>query len=517
MPNPPKRSLFVPMESWTGRHQTYKQKIEGLHSFKVHHPPNNPAGRLKAYNTATKELQDLIALAVKEKKTLRAYGSSWSLSKVAVSEHRLVSTKALRIRFTLPASQVSTSYAADRSKLRFLECGYSIAEINRVLFQDGLSLKASGSNNGQTLPGVISTGTHGSAFKFGATQDFVVGIHLIVGAKKQVYLERASYPVTKPSFAAALGAELIRDDALFNAALVSFGSFGIIHGLMIEARDLFLLDAYRSNRKFNPALRKAISKLDFSGLSLPKPASKLYHFQATFNPNDAIPVKEAAVLLMFERPWTDNYEPPEWDDGAAGPGASGLEVMGGLLDMLPSALGPAVKPLINMQVDDALAPYDVTGTIRDLFRGEKTTGKVFASGVGVPLSNALDVLSIALDTYANFGRILPMLITLRFVKGTNALLGFTKFDPTCVLEIDGLFTPQSQKYVNEVWGKLEQAGIPFTMHWGKINSFMTKARVRNMYGANVDTWIHSRETLLESPAVRTVFTNDFVKRIGLAT
>ncbi|MCG8694563.1 MAG: hypothetical protein MI806_25435 [Minwuiales bacterium] len=517
MPNPPKRARFVPMESWTGRHQTYKQKIEGLHSFQVHHPPNNPAALLKAYNAATKELQGLIAQAVKEKKTLRAHGSSWSLSKVAVSEHRLLSTKALRIRFTLPASQISPNYAHDRSKLRFLECGYSISEINRVLFQDGLSLKASGSNNGQTLPGVISTGTHGSAFKFGATQDFVVGIHLITGPNKHVYLERASHPVTKPSFAKALGAELIRDDTLFDAALVSFGSVGIIHGLMIEARDLFLLDAYRSYRKFNPGLRKAITTLDFSGLTLPKPASKLYHFQATINPNDAIPAKRATVLLMFERPWTDAYQPPDWDDGAAGPGASGLELMGGLLDLLPSEIGPAVKPLINMQVDDALAPYEVTGTIRDLFRGEKTTGKVFASGVGVPLARSLDVLNIALETYENFGRILPMLITLRFVKGTKALLGFTRYEPTCVLEIDGLFTPQSQKYVNQVWGRLEQAGIPFTMHWGKINSFMTKARVRKMYGGNVDTWIDSRETLLDSPAVREVFANGFIRRIGLAT
>jgi hypothetical protein len=517
MSNVPKRSFFTPKDFWTGRHQTYKQKIEGQHSFQVYRPPNNPAARLEAYNTATKEFQGLIGQAVQEHKTLRAYGSSWSLSKVAVSEHRLVSTKALRIRFTLPASQISTSYDGDRSKLRFLECGYSIAEINRVLFQEGLSLKASGSNNGQTLPGVVSTGTHGSAFKFGATQDFVVGIHLITGPSKHVYLERESYPVVRPSFAAMLGAELIRNDTLFDAALVSFGSFGIIHGLMIEARELFLLDAYRSYRKFDPALRKAISKLDFSELSMPKPASKLYHFQLTLNPNDGIPPKRAATLLMFERPWTQAYEPPEWDDGAAGPGASGLELMGGLLDVIPGSLGALVKPLLNTQVNDALAPYEVTGAIKDLFRGEKTTGKVFASGVGVRLSDSLKVLSIALETYDNFGTVLPMLITLRFVKGTKALLGFTKYERTCVLEIDGLFTPKSQQYVNQVWGKLEQASIPFTMHWGKINSFMTKVRVRNMYGANVDKWIDSREALLESPEVRQVFTNGFIKSIGLAT
>lgn len=517
MPNPPKRCFFMPMDKWVGRHQAYRQSIEGLHSFKVFHPANNATARLNAYKSASKEMQRLIADAVQSGKRLRAHGSSWSLSKVAVTDHHLLSSKALRLRFSLPASQVSSSYAGDRKKLRFLECGYTIAEINRVLFNDGLSLKTSGSNNGQTLPGVIGTGTHGSAFKFGATQDFVVGIHLITGPNKQVYLERASNPVTKPSFAAALGAEHRRDDDLFDAALVSFGSFGIVHGLLIESRELFLLEAHRSFHKYNAALRKAISSLDFSGLNLPRPLSKLHHFQLTFNPNESHPPKTAAVYLMFERPFTTAYTPPEWDDGAAGPGATGLEVMGAVIEWLPSSLAGLVKSVLNTQVKDELSPYVVTGTIRDLFRGEKTTGKVYASGIGVPLANALETLKIALDTYADLGKVLPVLITMRYVKGTQALLGFTKFDTTCVLEIDGLNTPTLRKYAKSVWRKLEQAGIPFTMHWGKVNDFLTENRVKTMYGANRDKWIASRETLLDTPEVRDVFANEFVKSLGLAT
>jgi hypothetical protein len=219
---------------------------------------------------------------------------------------------------------------------------------------------------------------------------------------------------------------------------------------------------------------------------------------------------------MFEGPWTEDYEPPDWDDGAAGPGAAGLELMGGLIEAIPSPLNELVKPLLNAQVRGHLEPYEITGTIKDLFRGEKTQGKVFASGIGVPLSKSLDALSIAFDTYANFGAVLPVLLTLRFVKGTKALLGFTKFDPTCVLEVDGINTQNTRDYANAVWNNLEQAGIPFTMHWGKFNSFLTKARVKNMYGENVNKWIESRETLL-SPDVRKVFTNDFLKAVGLAT
>ena len=511
---PQRASFRTDIHSWEGRHQSYTQTIEGLHDFRVYHPQTNAL--LEAYSEVTEELQRMIARAVQHGKSLRAMGSSWSVSKVGVTDHELINTKNLRIGFTIPASQISPSYGGDHTKLRFFECGSSIGEINSMLFKDRLSLKASGSNNGQTLVGAVSTGTHGSAFKFGATPEFVVGIHLITGPSTQVYLQRASYPVVKPSFAAALGAELINDDILFNAALVSFGSFGIIHGMLIETRELFLLHAYRSFQKFDAGLKQAISTLNFSGLNLPQPASELYHFQVYFNPNEGTPPEEAAVALMFEAPWTEEYEPPAWDDAEPGPGASGLEIIAALIGAIPDPLTGLVRPALSAQIRARLKPYAITGTFKDLFRGEKAEGQLFVSDIGIPLSRSLDALSIAFDTYANLGTLLPMDCMMRFVKGTKALLGYTKFDPTCTLEIDATDTPQTREYANTVWTNLEQAGIPFTMHWGKFNRFLTPARVQNMYGENVQKWIESRETLL-SPEVRKVFTNDFLRSVGLAT
>ena len=514
----PKRSSFRDdIHSWEGRHQSYTQTIEGYYNFSQ--APNGD--ELEEYKRVTTELQDVIAEAVQTGKSLRAMGSSWSLSKVGVTEHRLINTKNLSLAFPLDDAVISPAYAGDRTKLRFLETGSEIGQINHYLFDHGLSLKASGSNNGQTLVGAVSTGTHGAAFKFGATPDFVVGIHLITGPSTQVYLQRASYPVVNPSFAVALGAELKSDDTLFNAALVSFGSFGIIHGLMIEARKLFILHAYRSFRPFDAALKNAISTLSFSDLDPhkdlhDKPPSELYHFQVSFNPNEGTPPEEASLKVMFEDDYTDDYVRPAWDDGQAGPGASGLELIGALLGAIPSPLAGLVKSALNAQVKAHLEPYAITGTFIDLFRGERTEGKVFASAIGVPLSRSLDALDTAFNTYANFGTVLPMTFTMRFVKGTQALLGFTKFDPTCVLEIDAINTEETHDYANQVWTKLEQGGIPFTMHWGKFNSFLTKARVNNMYGENVKKWVESREALL-SPEVRNVFTNGFLQSVGLAT
>ena len=97
------------------------------------------------------------------------------------------------------------------------------------------------------------------------------------GCKRSLWLERASRPVVTPAFAAALGAELWRDDALFEAALVSFGSFGILHGLLIETEPLFLLEAYRQRLRLTDPLWQAISTLTFDVPEFPHPGERPYH------------------------------------------------------------------------------------------------------------------------------------------------------------------------------------------------------------------------------------------------
>ncbi len=526
----PKRS-FHSKDSWKGRHHSYEQKIDGYYSF------NSYGGNegLPAYRKVSQEFQGMIADAIRHQWTLRPMGSSWSLSKVGVTNNRLISSKNLRCSFTLGGEYVHRNYRKDPDKLRFFECGFTLSKINIALKKKGLSLTACGSNNGQTLPGVVSTNTHGSAFNFGSTPEMVVGIHLITGPASQVYLERKSHPVVTTKFAQALGAKLIRDDALFNAALVSFGSFGMIRGLMIETRELFLLHLSRKFRPFDQALERAITTLDFSGFdsyfkTLAKRASKrngfpvvcdeknLYHFQVTFSPNMAPKgkrPKEAAIFFGFAGPYRKNYTPPPKVRGGIGPGASGLELIGDLFEDTPAPLRKFVKSQLNKQVKK-LFQYEYTGTFQELFRDEKTKGKVFASGIGVPLSRALDVIEIALRTYESFDTVMPLLFTMRFVKGTKATLGFTKFNPTCVIEIDGINTPNTQEYANLVWELVEQAGIPFTMHWGKFNAHLNANRIKGMYGRKRTQWIKSRERLLTSD-VRNVFTNDFLKRVGLAT
>lgn len=521
MPNGHGRSFFRPQTLETGRHQSYAQALEGEYAFSVDRGEKPP---FETYNDATRELQDIIQACIQDGASLRAHGSLWSLSTVAVTNGRLIDTTALRLAFEVPSALTDAAYTGDAAKLRFVECGNSVAALNDYLFAAGLSIKGCGSNNGQTIAGALSTGTHGSAYRFGAMQEMVVGLHLITGPDKHVYLERKSSPVMLPAFAESIGADFIQDDTLFNAALVSFGSFGVIHGIMIETRELFLLNAVRFRHPYDATLKAAIAACDPVLVPLPAeangvPRDKPYHFEIFFNPNEGTPPAEAIVLIMYEGPYDpDNYIPPEWNAGEPGLGASGLDVMGTLVGRIPSPLNKLAVPFLNSQVNQEFAPYFKQALIRDLFRGEKTLGKTLACGVGMPVARAVEAMEIAFKAYEDSKVVLPVILSHRFVKGTKALLGFTRFDTTAIMELDAVNTPETRAFYNRIWHDLDAAGIPFTLHWGKYNSFLTPERVRNRYGDGaVDQWIASRETLLESAAVRQAFTNAFMADLGLAT
>ena len=515
------RSFFRPKTKEEGRHQAYEQALDGEYAFRIDQGAQSP---FDTYNAATRELQGLIQACLQDGKSLRARGSLWSLSTAAVTDGRLIDTTALRVALEVPKPLTDGRYAGDASKLRFVECGNTVAALNNYLFAAGLSLKASGSNNGQTLAGAVSTGTHGGAYRFGAIPEMVVGLHLIVGPNKHVYLERQSYPVMKPDFARSLGAEFKQDDTLFNAALVSFGSFGILHGIMMEARELFTLNAIRFKRPYDATLKAAITACDPTLIPLPAaangvPQDRPYHFELFLNPNESATPENAFVLVMYEQDYDANrYTPPVWDAGEAGLGASGLDVMGALVDRIPSPLDTLVASFLNTEVNNEFGPYVKKAIIRDLFRGEKTLGRTLASGVGMPAGRAVEAMEIAFKVYKDGGDVLPALLSCRFVKGTKALLGFTRFGSTAVFEMDAINTPKTRAFFERVWAAFDAAGIPFTLHWGKFNSFLTPPRLRNRYGdAAVDQWIASREALLESAAVRKTFTNDFIANLGLAS
>jgi len=494
-----------PPSPWINKHQNVSQDFEMFYS--VANPPSPVTNFFGDLQLTVAALQRLIADAIRDNVTLRAIGGGWSLSRAAVTTGRLIDTLPLNWAFPVDKPGVVTSYEGDPALLMYMQCGVSVREANDMLFDrpTKLALKTSGASNGQTMAGAIATGTHGSRFRFGSMAEYVVGMQVITGPNRAVWLERESYPVLSDTVIAALGAEAIRDDTLFNAALVSFGSFGIIHGLLIEADPIYLLEVSRVRLPIDQGLRAAMQTLDFTGLELPD-TKEPFHFEVVINPHDTR--RGAYVTVMYDREYHSDYSRPPVTPGGLGPGDDVLSLMGNLNDRLPSLAGnlmnlivPAEYPLLKK----------VLGTPGEVFFSNTDFQKAMSAEIGIALEDTPRVLDLMLA--APEAKDYPGLFAFRFVKGSKALLAFTKFDTTCTIELPAAFSDRTMSFYNAVWQGLENAGVPYTLHWGQINNF-TPERVRKMYGPAVDKWIASRNTLLD-PQTRAVFTSPFLQQCGL--
>ncbi len=507
----------LPIQQWTNKHENFTHDLVQNVSFKL----RNPTGQnhKERYRKTTKNFQWLIQHALDNSIKLRAMGSGWSFTKVGVTEGGLIDTAALNFSFPLTQKYVAHNYANSPEDLYFLQCGAIIYEVNNRLDAKNppRSIKASGASNGQTIAGALSTGTHGAAFKVGAIPDFVVGLHLVTGPDSHVWLERASCPVASQEFVDWLDADLIQDDDLFNAALVSFGSFGFIHGVMIETEPQFLLTEHRvGNIAYDNTLKKAMTQLDFSDLQLPGTGQNgdLYHFEVLFNihkfePNN--PDKGAFLKYMFKKPLAPH--PPILRSNDFTYGDDLLGIISTVLDKLPGS-GLLIPAMVNAMFKLAFEAQDpVQGTIKEIFNYTKFRGKVASAAIGISIEDSPKAVELIVEV--NKQKPFPGGLSLRYVKGTQATLGFTKFPNTCVLEMDGVDGNKAREFYEAVWNKFEQEGIAYTLHWGKINFNLNENRVKNMYGANqVQSWINARNKLLSIPVLK-VFENKFIEQCGL--
>jgi hypothetical protein len=486
---------------WINRHETVKQPVDNIFTIL-----NGDTGNVvNDYNATTAAIQVLLGKAIHDGKTLRALGGCWSFSDIAATDGWLVNTMGLNMVFTISSRSISPSYKGNGDQLLFAQCGNSVQELNRFLETNGKSLKTSGASNGQTIAGAIATGTHGAAFDFGATQDFVVGLHVIISPDRHVWLERASYPVVSDALVANLKTEIIRDDEIFNAALVSLGSFGFIHGVLIETEEKYLFEGYRQMIPYEAPLKHIMETLDFSNSPLPHGSERPFHFQVLVNQYDLS--GGAYVTTMYKRPYKDSYTPPLSDPNKAGPGDDVPAFIGKITDLISASIPVLVNNLIKIECE----PGSWMGTSGEVFTNTDTRGKVLSTAMGIPINyvNRVNEILIQLNSQSHF----PGVFAYRYVKKSKATLAFTQFEPTCIVELDGVQSDLTRNFYQTVWDELRTQSIPYTFHWGKVHD-LDDQKVRAAYQTNRDKWVQARNSLLPTDSLA-LFSSAPIKKLGL--
>jgi hypothetical protein len=509
--------------SWNTFHKNGPFPTKVLYETSLEQKGNMPAVTDR-YNDAAKEIQRLIKAALDNHQGFRAYGSAWSMSHIAHQKDNMHYNAAMNLKRAVSADELHVNSSFSHENLFFFQCGNIIKEISNYLFDQGKSLKATGASNGQTIAGCISTGVHGSAWEVGSVQDCVVGINLIIGetADDIVYLERSSKPALNDLFASRIKARVIRNDGLFNAALVSLGSFGFIHGVVIEAEDRFLLNRYVKKIDRHKALQLA-QTMDFENSDFKIPGetdangkpNRPFHYKVFINPYVNDP--DYVVEIMYKKPYRSDYPDPVPKIKTAVYRDLIL-----LFAYIAENFKNSIPKLIKVLQTSILPPVDleVTGTISEIFWDAGFQGPAYACSVGIDHRDSPKALELLVNLAKNEGPI-PGIYAMRFVKQSGATLAFTKFPVTCMLEIDGLiWNPKDnnislQKFCTRIVEVLQANNIAFTQHWGKNADWSFPGLIQYMYGNKAKEWMTYRSSLLRKDTA-SLFNNDFLKDTALS-
>ena len=214
------------------------------------------------YNPETKKVHQIVnAVRGVESAggTLKAMGSQWSYSGVAVDSttQAVIDTDQLNsiLSNVIPFALLANPPKAAKYYVH-VEAGIKLWDLNCRLDGLGLALPTLGGSNGQSLAGVISTGSHGSDIDAPPVADAVGAIHLVGPGGQEWWIERdrGAGAITDPALMLQLKQNdvLCRDmrveydTSLFRAVLVSMGRIGVIYSYVLQATDKFALTLARA-------------------------------------------------------------------------------------------------------------------------------------------------------------------------------------------------------------------------------------------------------------------------------
>ena len=115
--------------------------------------------------------------------------------------------------------------------------------------------------------------------------------------------------------------------------------------------------------------------------------------------------------------------------------------------MLPDTIPGLVSRLVASDQKDLT---DVCGTLDAQLLASETRGKAAGSAVSVGVGDAIRTLEMIVDINRAHGPF-PCILGVRFVPATRATMGFTRFAPTCIIDVDGPYSTRTRSYHARIW------------------------------------------------------------------
>lgn len=505
---------------WASVHVTYRTTVAEIYNV----DNVGPHGRLLTgwdmFRNAGEELDNLVRQCGDAGKRILPIGAGWALSKINITDGWLVNTKLMNGCYDVSDEYFDAAYPAERRcNVVLAQGGMQIAELNTCLEllprleTKRRAIQAAGIGNGQTVAGSVSGNTHGSQLTFGAMPDFVVGIHLATGSGQTLWIERRSKPVMNQKFVQKIGARLIQDDAIFNAAVVSFGTFGIIAALAVETVPIYQLKFPPIVDISYPDLKQKLNQ--FAAGQIP---DGLYHYEFIFDPftRTQMAMEASAPKVPFE-PGVPTPK-PRWiirDKYGYAPGIDILKLFGLIRAIVPTGVFTAIE--YKRYRENALLD-DVRGS-----PGQIYTSSIYylegyiESAFAVSVKDAPATIDISSKVSQDLK--LPSIYQVRLCKASTGTLAFTQLEPiTAVFEVGMIHDERFHEYERRLDEEFRKAGIRYTLHWSK-NSGISPEKLRYMYGdEKIASWKAARQTVFGNDRkLMRLFETAAMDEAGLAT
>lgn len=505
-------------QSWNGVHVTHETTVTEIFDVDNVGPDGALLAGFPMFKFAGESIDALIGQARDAGVRILPIGAGWALSRINVTDGWLVNTKLLNGCYDVGESYFDPAYpTANHRNIVLAQAGMQIAELSAYLElvprkdADRRAIQAAGIGNGQTVAGAVSGNTHGAQLTFGAMPDFVTGLHIATGSGRTLWIERASKPVLNEAFAAQINARLIRDDDVFNAALVSFGTFGIIVAVAVETAPIYQL-------AFPPIVDISYADLEakLNGFA-DAPPQDLYHYEFIFDPYD--PKRMAMEASAPKVPYQPGVPTPKprWiirDKNGYAPGINLLRLAG----LLRFAVPPRFVTRNEFKRYRKVALLDgVRGT-----PGQIYTSSIYylegyvESAYAVSVRDAAATIDISSAVAKDLH--LPSINQVRLCRASQATLGFTQHEPiTAVFEFGMIHDERFPEFEQRLDAAFRKAEIRYSMHWSK-NSGIDPAQLDYMYGpAKIASWKAARKAVFGNDAtLMKTFETDAMVEAGLA-
>lgn len=447
---------------------------------------------------------------------IKAGGSLHAYSDVAATSAVYIHPEQMKGIRALPAAGAvddTVRAGVDRRHLVEVVAGTTIAELNKDLWARGLSVPNLGGYDGQTVAGVLATGTHGSVLGRGPLFEMIQATTLVRADGTAVRIEPKDGLSDPVAFAAQHpDIELLQDDDAFAASLLHNGTLGVVHSHVLKVTDAFHLaeartlsdvDTVKGLLKDGGAYELFGDPASAASSTSPLPGhpAKNFHLEFWFNVHsDTVVVTSRNKVELTKEPfdlhdrpgrdllealrvggtWTRPMLPTWLTENAPG-------LVGGTTSAV-ARLAPKATPWLIDQAMKILPDKEYVQRSYNVFNiGDGANAiPALASTIFVPLRDdqylkALDVFRETAARFAADDKYQTGPVSLRFVKGSEAALGINE-DVASFEIIFAEGTPHAAEMTAAYYEALRaRLGDDVTYHWGQFSPGLSAAEVSSSF------------------------------------